>query len=229
MILSSLVIAVTFLQPLIIWGSYACPVAFMIDLLFGKYLREKLDCDAVTAAALEASNKTGAGLSEVQAIREHCLDRQGTDGIYTVILFAVLFILFNTFYVLVRLNRFSPVQSLFSRLSLYTFGAFLALTFIPFSIHDFFYRIPLWAKILFVPVGVIVWLVLPLLRNKTSYVLIIFFYSYVTHWKVYEGQELGIAFPHKLFKRLLFASGFVLWIVPLVAATHARLVHIYNR
>lgn len=75
----------------------------------------------------------------------------------------------------------------------------------------------------------IVWLVLPLLRNKTSYVLIIFFYSYVTHWKVYEGQEFGIAFPHKLFKRLLFASGFVLWIVPLVAATHARLVHIYNR
>ncbi|KAL9981897.1 hypothetical protein ACROYT_G010660 [Oculina patagonica] len=231
-ILSCLIITVTFVQPLIIWGSYACPVAFMIDLLFGKYLRDKVDCDAeAEASAVVSSYMTDAELSEVQAILTHCLARQGTDRIYTFILFAVLFLMFITFYVLVRLTRLSPPQRLFVRLTQYTFGALLALTVIPFGIHDSFYKIPLWAEILVVPVGVIVWLVLPLLRSKISYVLIIFFYSYVTQLKVYEGQELrnGITFSDKLFNWFLFASGFVLWIVPIVAAMNERLVHIYNR
>ncbi|XP_078363488.1 uncharacterized protein LOC144647573 [Oculina patagonica] len=231
-ILSCLVIAVAFVQPLIIWGSYACPIAFMIYLLFGKYLRDKVNCDAETNASAAASaNMTDAALSDIQAIRRHCLARQGTDKIYTVILFAVLFLLFISFNFLNRLNRLSPLQSFFVRLSQYTFGAFLLLTSIPFSIHDFYNNIPLWAKILLVPLCIIVWLVLPLLRSKTSYVMIIFFYSYVTHWKVYEGKEIaiGIMFSYKLFHRLLFASGFVLWIVPIVAALHERLVHIYNR
>ncbi|XP_078355309.1 uncharacterized protein LOC144639920 [Oculina patagonica] len=227
-VLSCLVIAVAFVQPLIIWGSYACPVAFMIDLLFGKYLRDEVDCDTMAKASAETSGKT---LSDVQAIRKHCLAQQGTERIYTFILFAVLFLLFITFYVIVQLTRLSTLRRHFLRVSQYTFGAFLALTVIPFSIHDYFYKLPLWAEILFVPVGVIVWMVLPLLRSKTSYVLIIFFYSYVTQLKVYEGQELknGIVFSDRLFNRLLFASGFVLWIVPIVAPTHERLVHVYNR
>lgn len=231
-ILSCLIILVTFVQPMIIWGSYACPVAFMVDLLFGKYLREKVDCDAVAIAAAKRSGKTDDAafdLSVEQVIRQHCLDRQGTAGTYTITLFAVLFILFIALHVFLRLKCLSPLQSLFVRLSQYTFGAFLVLTFIPFSIHDFFDKIPLWAKIASVPLCVIVWLVLPLLRKKTSYVLIILFYSYVTHWKVYEGKAIGIMFSPKLFNRLLFASGFVIWVVPMVASVHERAVHIYNR
>ncbi|KAL9981893.1 hypothetical protein ACROYT_G010656 [Oculina patagonica] len=214
-ILFWLVIVVIFVQPLIIWGSYACPVAFIIDFLFGKYLREIVDCDAKAE----------------ETIRKLCLARQGTEGVYTVILFTVLLILFITFYVLAGLTRLSPLLRHFLRLSQYTFGALLALTFIPFAIQDLFYNMPLWAEILFVPIGVIVWLVLPLLRSKTSYVLILFFYSYVTHLKVYKGQEIGNVIPisDRLFNRLLFVSGFVLWIVSIVAVMNDKLVHIYNR
>ena len=222
-IVSCLVIVATFVQPLIIWGSYACPVAFLVDLLFGKYLRSVMDCDAV----VEVSSRTNATLSEDETSRINCIARQGTAGIYTIGLFSVLSILFITFYVLAHLNRLNRILSLFVRLSQYTFGACLALTFIAFSIHDFSYA-PLWIQILFIPVCVIVWLVLPLLRSKISYFFIIFSYSCVTYLKVYAGKQLGI-FSQQQFNRLLLASGFILWIVPMVAAMNERLVHIYNR
>lgn len=109
------------------------------------------------------------------------------------------------------------------------FIVFLALTFYPFAIHDFLIKIPSWTQYLFVFIGVIVWFFLPLLRTKTSYVLIIYFYSYAIYWKVYEATLLGIKFSGQLFNRLLFVSGFALWIVPLLAASHKRLVHVYNR
>jgi len=49
-ILLSLVLLVNFIEPIIMWGSYACPVAYIIDLLFGKYLREERNCNDVAAA-----------------------------------------------------------------------------------------------------------------------------------------------------------------------------------
>jgi len=241
-ILSGLVLLVTFIQPVIIWGSYACPVAYIIDLFFGRLLRDKSDCDAVAATAtgktgFEAatlSGKTGHSMTDrrtaLQAIREHCLLRQGTEAYYTVVLFTVLFLLFITSYVLARIKEVSPLLNLFLRMSQYTFFILLALTFIPFAIHDFILKIPLWAQLLVVPIFVIVWLVLPLLRSKTSYVLILYLYSYVTYWKVYEGKLFGsIVFSELLFHRMLFASGFALWLVPIVASLHERLVHVYNR
>ena len=200
-ILCCLVIMVTFVRPFIIWGSFACPVAYIIDQLFGlRYLRDGVNpCSSSTRNYRDLHRRT-----------IHC----------TLHLVRHIFLL-------ARLIHLSSIQSLFVRLSQYLFGAFLALTFIPFTMHDFFHA-PLWIKVLFVPAGVIVWLVLPLLRNKTAYVVIIFSYSYVTYLKVYTGQQLEI-FSHRLLNRMLLVSGLALWIVPIVAAIDERLVHIYNR
>ncbi|XP_068684619.1 uncharacterized protein [Montipora foliosa] len=49
----------------------------------------------------------------------------------------------------------------------------------------------------------------------------------ITHW-VYASPVLGVVYSDELFLRLLFASGFVLWIVPLVNALCSRLTHVYN-
>ena len=240
-ILSGLALLVTFIQPIIIWGSYACPVAFIMDFIFGKFLRRKSDCDVVAAASIGKSGSEAAGISgktgslmpdqrpALQAIREHCLLRQGTEASYLLILFAVLFIIFITSYSLVRTKHVNPRFRHFLRMSQYTFFIFLALTFIPFAIHDFLLKIPLWAQLLVAPIFVVVWIVLPLLRKKTSYVLIIYLYSYFIYWKVYEDKLLGVAYSELLFNRLLLASGIVLWIVPIVASLHERIVHVYNR
>ena len=240
-ILSGLVLLVTIIQPVIIWGSYACPVAFIIDLLFGSLLRHEADCDTVTEAATGKTSSAAAAISvktgyltpdqktAFKAIRDHCLLRQSIDEFYLIGLFAILFILFFTSYALVRVKQISPILRLFLRMSQYTFFVFLALTFIPFAIHDFVLKISLWAQLLVVPLFVIVWIVLPVLRKKTSYVVIIYLYSYVIYWKVYEDKLFGVEYSELLFHRLLFASGFALWIVPIVAALHERIVHVYNR
>ena len=240
-ILSGIALLVTFIQPIIIWGSYACPVAFIIDFIFGKFLRRKSDCNVVAEASTRKSGSEAAGISgktgslmpdqraALQAIREHCLLRQGTEASYLLILFAVLFIIFITSYTLVRIKNLNARFRYFLRMTQYTFFIFLALTFIPFAIHDFLFKIPLWAQLLVVPIFVVVWIVVPLLRKKTSYVLIIYLYSYFIYWKVYEDKLLGVAYSELLFNRLLFASGIVLWIVPIVASLHERIVHVYNR
>ena len=103
-------------------------------------------------------------------------------------------------------------------------------TFIPFTIYDFFVKIPLLAQLLLLPVFLVVWIALPVLRNQTSYVLIIYSYSFVIYWKVYQGPLLGsIEYSDSLFYWMLLFSGFALWIVPLVTTLQERLVHVYNR
>ena len=243
MILICLVLFVTLIGPFIVYGSYACPIAFIIDYLFGKYLREVVDCHDVAAARSGQSNnltlKHAASQDHsTQAIREHCLDRQGTDDSSTVILFSLLFVLAIMFHILVtqcspkRQFSDSNLLSIFFtilRLFQILFVVLLALTFFPFTIHDFLIKLPSWTQYLLVFIGVLVWFFLPLLRSKTSYVLIIYFYSYVIYWKVYEAQLLYIDFSGELFNTLLVTSGFVLLIVPLLSNFQRRIFHIYNR
>ncbi|XP_078369689.1 uncharacterized protein LOC144653542 [Oculina patagonica] len=229
-ILVSLVLLITFIEPIVMWGSYACPIAFIFDYLFGKYLRSVVDCDEVAAAqsnqAVPTLEPSADQNATTKAIRDHCLDRQGTDGSHTIVLFSVLFVLFVVFFVLAKKwKRYSTPLSFIHT----TFIVSLALTFFPFAIHDFLIKIPSWTQYLLVFIGIMVWFFLPVLRSKTSYVLIIYFYSYVIYWKVYEAKLLGIKFSGELFNRLLFLSGFVLWVVPLLAASHKRLMHVYNR
>ena len=229
MILICLFLLITVIELIIISGSYACPIAFIIDFLFGKFLRAKLDCDDVAERGDPEIQFSVDPNATTEEIREHCLDRQGTDDSYTIILFTGLFVLFVVFFVLAK--RCSGRHKYSTPLSFIhtTLIVFLALTFFPFAIQDFLIKIPSWTQYLFVFIGVMVWFFLPLLRSKTSYVLIIYFYSYAIYWKVYEATLLGIKFSGELFNRLLFVSGFALWIAPLLASSHKRLLHVYNR
>lgn len=228
-ILLCLVLLNTFIEPIIIYGSYAFPVAFIIDYLFGKYLRAKLDCDVAAAQ----SGQSGPTLpshpnATAQEIREHCLARQGTDGFNRILLFSILAVLYVIFYILGR-KLPEKISKYFRFLSAISF-LFLSFTFLPFATNDFFIKIPLWSRLLIVPIAILLWFVLPLLRSKTSaFVLIIYIYSYIIYWKVYEAKIVGVVYSDELFNRLLFASGFILWFVPYLDASHKRLVHIYNR
>ena len=216
LVFSYLVMMVTVIQPIIKWGSYACPVAFIIEFFFGKLMRDVADCDASTS-------------SSRHEVSHRCLD--ATDHVHTVILFTALFILFSASFVLLRLiKRSCRMLKIFLHLSQYIFGGFFVFTFIPFAIYDFFKNIPLWAQIFGGVIAVTIWFVLPLLRTKTSYVLIIYIYSYVIYWKVYHYKLFDhIAYSDSIFRWLLGASGIALWMVPLASTVQERLLHVYNR
>ena len=222
-VLFFLVVIVTFILPIVIYGSYAFPVAFIIDYIFGKYLRDIQDCDNATAIGMHLSDQNATA----QEIRQHCLSRQGTKAPTKIVLFSILGVLFVIFYILSR--RLSEMFSqYFSVLSAICFLLF-SFTFFPFAIHSFFIKIPLWSRLVVVVIGIVLWFFLPLLRDKTSYGLIIYLYSYIIYWKVYEAKIVGIVFSVERFNELLFASGFILWFVPYLNASRKRLIHVYNR
>ena len=78
-------------------------------------------------------------------------------------------------------------------------------------------------------IGVVLWFVLPMLRDKTSYGIIIYLYSYIIYWRVYEAKVVDVVYSDGLFNKLLFASGCVLWSVPYLRQSRERLVHVFNR
>ena len=216
-----LVLTVTVIEPIVIYGSYAFPLAFIIDYLFGKLLRAKVDCDHVASTPSPSNRNTTA-----QEIRKHCISRQKTVAFSMISLFSVLLV-FVIFYILSQ--KLSRRKSKYFRLfSLISF-LLLSLTFLPFAIHDFFIEIPLWSRAIIVVIGVVLWFVLPLLRYKTSYGILIYLYSYIIYWKVYEAKVVGVVYSDGLFNRLLFASGFIMWFVPYLAQSRKRLSHVFNR
>ena len=217
-----LVLTVTFIEPIVIYGSYAFPLAFIIDYLFGKLLRAKVDCDHVASTPSPSNTNTTA-----QEIRKHCISRQKTVAFSMISLFSVLLVLFVIFYILSQ--KLSRRKSKYFRLfSLISF-LLLSLTFLPFAIHDFFIEIPLWSRAIIVVIGVVLWFLLPLLRDKTSYGILIYLYPYIIYWKVYEAKVVGVVYSDGLFNKLLFASGFIMWFVPYLAQSRKSLSHVFNR
>lgn len=201
-----LVLTVTFIEPIVIYGSYAFPLAFIIDYLFGKLLRAKVDCDQF--APTRAPCPENVVFSKIS-------------------LFTVLVMSFVISYILSQWlsRRKSKYFRLFSIISF----LLLSLTFLPFAINDFFIEIPLWSRAIIVVIGVVLWFVLPLLRDKTSYGILIYLYSYIIYWKVYKDKVVGVVYSDGLFNGLLFASGFIMLFVPYLAQSRKRLVHIFNR
>ena len=217
-----LVLTVTVIEPIVIYGSYAFPLAFIIDYLFGKLLRAKVDCDHVASTPSPSNTNTTA-----QEIRKHCISRQKTVAFSMISLFSVLLVLFVIFYILSQ--KLSRRKSKYFRLfSLISF-LLLSLTFLPFAIHDFFVEIPLWSRGIIVVIGVVLWFLLPLLRDKTSYGILIYLYPYIIYWKVYEAKVVGIVYSNGLFNKLLFASGFIMWFVPYLEQSRKRLSYVFNR
>ena len=214
-----LVLTVTVIEPIIIRGSYAFPLAFVIDYLFGKLLRAKVNCDHVASTSSPSNPNATA-----QEIRKRC---QKTVVFSMISLFSVLLVLFVIFFILSQTlsRRKSKYFRLFSLISF----LLLSLTFLPFAIHDFFIEIPLWSRAIIVVIGVVLWFVLPLLRDKTSYGIIIYLYSYIIYWKVYEAKVVGVVYSDGLFNKLLFASGFIMWFVPYLAQSRKSLSHVFNR
>ena len=118
-------------EPIVIYGSYAFPLDCIIDYLFGKLLRAKVDCDHV-ASTPSPSNPNATA----QEIRKHCISRQKTVAFSMISLFSVLLVLLVIFYILSQ--KLSRRKSKYFRLfSLISF-LLLSLTFLPFAINDFF-------------------------------------------------------------------------------------------
>ena len=226
-ILISLMLLVSFVMPAIMWGSYIFPLAYAIDFLFGKMLRaEDATCKDVTPTT--KTEESFPGNDTVDDIgRRRCIAEVGSSSYERTVLFTVLAVLFVVFFLLARKSR-AGISSMFNIVSVIS-GLLLAFTLIPYFIFYVFKLTPIWAQLLIFVFSIFVWIFFPILRLKSSFVLVVYVFAYVVYWKMFQATIHGVQYSDYLFHRLLFASGITLWFVPALGAIQQRLVYIFNR
>ena len=226
----SLVTIVLLVLPGIQWFAYAYPVAVMIDLFgIGSLMRKAADCDAVLERQREMNESAVPGKDVI----DRCLNRSPKRDI--ALLFSVLFACFVVLYAVTSsAKKFffkHPCLRSFLLLVEYSTGSVLIFTFIPFTIYDFFVKVSVLTKVMVGILAMIVWVTIPFLRRKVSYVLIVYMYSFVIYWKVFR-VDLPVFFIKHEDRHshwLLFASGVALLIFPFTTTLKEQLVFVYNR
>ncbi|KAJ7380727.1 hypothetical protein OS493_007100 [Desmophyllum pertusum] len=234
LVLLSLMLLVSVIMPIIVWGSYIVPLAFAIDFIFGNLLRaEDTTCEdassATTGSPITDSLVVNATAAESRRVR--CKIVAGTKAYERLVLFSTLAVFFVGFYLLAKRLR-NGFNAKFYIISVVC-GLLLAFTFIPYFIHFVLNATPIWARLLIIIFSIFVWFFFPVLRGKSSFVLVVYIYAYCVYWKVFGFQYgatiFGVEYSHHLFYRLLFASGIILWFVPGLGAVQQRLVYVFNR
>ena len=222
-VLIGLLTLVLVVQPVVKWGAYACPVAFIIDFLFGKFMRRSADCDVALERQKEMNESSVPNIDFINL----CLS--GNHNFDITLTFVILVFLFLASYTIPKCTEVNRFWRAFFLLCEYLSGGLLMFTFIPFAVYDFVANLPWWTQLFVGIIVMIVWVAIPVLRRKTSYFLIIYTYSYVVYWKVFKIPVVYINYGDDLFHWLLCASGLVLLISPFTTALQERLVHVYNR
>ena len=235
-ILLSLMLLVSAIMPIIVWGSYLFPLVYMVDYLFGDILKVDDECDSVphdqrqprVIFSLPDNNTENVkeNVTGTERQGDRCMITMGSEAYTRIVMFATLITLFVSLYLLSKkVQRFRSVLYFLSSF----WGLLFAFTYIPFFIFYFFDRTPLWTRLLVFMLSIVAWFFFPVLRRKSSFVVVVYLYSYAVYWKVYQSTLFGITYSDYLFFRLLFASGVILWIVPALGAIQQRLVYVFNR
>ncbi|XP_078369708.1 uncharacterized protein LOC144653552 [Oculina patagonica] len=221
-ILLSLMFFVSVAMPIIVWGCNICPSAYAIDFIFGDLLRaENEACEDDTGTRAEVLVVTATNGTS------RCNIEAGSNAYDRIVLFSSLAMIYLFFYLLAKRSsaRFSAKFYIVSAVC----GLLLAFTFIPFFIFFYFNRTPTWVQLLIFSFSIFVWFFFPVLRRKSSLVLVVYVYAYGVYWKVFRATIFGVEYSDHLFYRLLFVSGIVFWIVPALGALQQRLVYVFNR
>ena len=192
-------------------ASFACPFALFIDLVLGKYLNaERFQCN--------------------ETIKQECDLPFGSLAYYRMIIFLVTLAAFIICHIVsIKCPTKWEVWSLLFHLLSKFSGFLFAFTFFPWFIHDYLNYTPTWVEVGVVIVSAVTWFFLPVLRRYSSLVIIVYLFSYVIYWRVYDAKLLGVQHTNTLFLQLLVSSGVVLMFASILGEFHLRIVHIYNR
>ena len=209
--LSILIVVVAIIVPIIGWCSFACPIAFVVDILYGRFVDGTL-------------------------CRE---DEDSIDCKERTILFSVSLGVFFFFHLIEYLtfscceNKGNYTRMKWAKLPLlliqYISGATFAFTFFPWFINDFLQYTRISTQLLVVVISAVFWFFAPVLRKYSSLVILIYAYSYVVFWRVYKGKLICFEYTERRFKCSMGISLIMLGIFSVFGDVQLRLVHLYNR
>ena len=215
-ILFTMTLFVALIIPILLWSSYACPLAFVIDFLFGRILK-----GGAKPCRRLAKNNPNIKLKE-------CEEERYTSAVvreqFALFAIPVAIALICSF-----LAGFLPkAKGFFTFFSTSGF-VFFGLVFIPWFIENFLDLIPNWMKILIILPTFMLWFAFPLMRKNATLVLVIYVYSFIIYWRVYNGKVFELEYDDDVFTTLLWISTLLLWSAPVVGTIQQRIGHVYNR
>lgn len=225
-----LLILVVIILPVSNWSGFAFPVALIIDCFFGYLMRIPFTCPDE-----EKHNFTKAELVENPAASVlfnmtetvECVPKFGPEMYSTIITFALLFLLFLFFLVIKKVvgPSLKPFASFLSNFS----GFVFAMVFFPWFIEEFVVVTPYWLNAMILILSIFLWLGIPPLRNKASLAVAVYCYAYAVKWRVYKTEVLSVKYDEVTFYILIWISGILIWIHPLLGVFQRSALHAYNR
>lgn len=225
-----LIILISFILPLSNWSGFALPVAYIIDHFFGDLMRQPFTCPNekkhnFTSAQI-AQNPEISGLFNMTKQIE-CVPKFGPEMYFTFMTFAFLFLLFLLFYVIKRVA--GPSLQPFARFLFNLTGFVFLMVFLPWLIEEYIVVTPLWLNALILVLSIFLWLGIPPLRDKASLAMIVYVYAYAVKWRVYKTDVLSVEYNPAKFGFLMWISGILIWINPLLGLFQRNALHAYNR
>ena len=205
---TALIALVSVILPVIVWMSYACPLAFAVDFLVGHLLRAE-PCKE----------------DYEDPLTHRCIERD-PDAAKRTILFASLVVASVVSFIVGRIISWG--QQAFKFISI-TVLVVLGFGFFPWAIHAILENAHPTIQLLVLILAAIIWFGFPFLRQQTAIVMIVYAYSFVIHFRVYKHFFSGMEYSDFTFNVMVWVSGLALWIVPLLKSIQQRLMHVFNR
>ena len=172
-VICAMILFVSVIAPFLLWGSYAYPLAFFIDYVFGDVLRGGTrSCHEV---ARESPNITF----------EDCEESRQTSYINNsrFVLFAVpVGFAFICFVLKGYVQRGKKLLNWLLLLSASLFG----ILFLPWFFYVSLLFLPDWVKIVLVIPILFLWISFPLVRRNATLMVVIYLYSFAIHSRVFR-------------------------------------------
>ena len=203
---TAMIALVSVIFPVIVWMSYACPLAYAVDFLVGDLLRAE-PCNVE------------------DPVSHICIERDPEAAKRTILFASLLVASVLSFMVA---NLISWGKQLFQFISV-TALVVLCLGFFPWSIHAMLENAPPPIQLLVLILAAVIWFGFPVLRQQAAIVMIVYAYSFVIHFRVYKHFLTGTEYSDFKFNVMVWVSGLVLWIVPFLGSIQQRLMHVFNR
>ncbi|XP_028408536.1 uncharacterized protein LOC114531088 isoform X2 [Dendronephthya gigantea] len=205
-----LLLFVAIIFPILGWGSLAIPIAFIIKLLYGQFLDgTKCRDNGDSKDCLERNLLFSLSLLFFLLFHffEYCCKGCSKDKNYIKMKWAKL---------LLKLGQLIS-------------GATFAFTFGPWFINDFLEYSPWYIQGGIISITAVFWFFVPVLRKYSSLVILIYFYSYVVYWHLYEKKFFTIKYTKEEFGKWFKISIILVALFSILGDVPLRMVHIYNR
>lgn len=236
-ILLNLLCFVVVVIPVVNIGAPSFPVAFIVDYLVGDVLRKGFICPDSETKSFNTSVQlqNNPGLNEtVEKISNRTGNKECVpfpdEGLYfTYLLYTFLALATAVFYIATVL--LDPKGFLHNK-TRFLFSAFLVsfvFTFTPWLIEEYISVIPRSTSIGLFFLGILLWMVIPFLRDRIFWAVLVYVYSYIIKWRVYKTNVLGIEYHDRHFDLALWTCTILLWVSPYFYALQRVAVQTYNR